>query len=182
MAVTPLPEDKKPKFLEGLIADALDHGATLANAAEGGGALAGALMTPAIVDGVTPAMRLFHEEQFGPVVYAPRRPEPSTRRAASAANALATVAHDPWPSSSVKLAECSRSWGWEGGGGRSMTGTSDCEKREPTKGTTRACLRHKGLPRQHGSPWHRCRFRLVDWERARALAGASQCVGSVTAT
>ena len=25
-------------------------------------------MTPALVDGVTPAMRLFHEEQFGPVV------------------------------------------------------------------------------------------------------------------
>ena len=25
-------------------------------------------MTPAIVDGVTPQMRLFHEEQFGPVV------------------------------------------------------------------------------------------------------------------
>jgi acyl-CoA reductase-like NAD-dependent aldehyde dehydrogenase len=25
----------------------------------------GALFTPAVVDGVTPAMRLFHEEQFG---------------------------------------------------------------------------------------------------------------------
>jgi len=68
VAITPLPEANKPQFLEALIADALQHGATVANAAAGGGQLAGALMTPAVVDGVTPMMRLFHEEQFGPVV------------------------------------------------------------------------------------------------------------------
>ena len=68
VAITPLPEEKKPKFLEGLIADALAHGGVLANAAGGGGNLAGALMTPAIVDRINPQMRLFHEEQFGPVV------------------------------------------------------------------------------------------------------------------
>jgi len=68
VSVTPLPEANKPKFLEGLIADAIENGATLANGEAGGGQLAGALMTPAVVDGVTPSMRLFHEEQFGPVV------------------------------------------------------------------------------------------------------------------
>ena len=68
VAITPLPEPSKPKILEGLIADALTLGATLANAADGGGEIAGALMTPAVVDHVTPSMRLFHEEQFGPVV------------------------------------------------------------------------------------------------------------------
>ena len=68
VSITPLPEANKPKYLEGLIADALDQGASVANEALGGGQLAGALMTPAIVDGVTPEMRLFHEEQFGPVV------------------------------------------------------------------------------------------------------------------
>jgi len=68
VSVTPLPETNKPSFLEGLIADAVEHGASVANAASGGGTLAGALFTPAVIDGVTPKMRLFHEEQFGPVV------------------------------------------------------------------------------------------------------------------
>ena len=68
VSITPLPELAKPKILEELIADALKHGATLANAAQGGAELRGALFTPAIVDHVKPSMRLFHEEQFGPVV------------------------------------------------------------------------------------------------------------------
>ena len=68
--ITPLPEPKKPAYLQELLADALSKGATLANAAHGGGALAegGTLMTPAVVYPVTPAMRLWHEEQFGPLV------------------------------------------------------------------------------------------------------------------
>jgi acyl-CoA reductase-like NAD-dependent aldehyde dehydrogenase len=68
VSVTPLPEPTKPKYLEDLIGDALAKGATLANEAGGGGALRGALFTPAVVDGVKPNMRLFTEEQFGPVV------------------------------------------------------------------------------------------------------------------
>ena len=68
VTITPLPEPTKPKFLQELVADGLKHGATVANGASGGGEVAGALMTPAVIDGVTPAMRLFHEEQFGPVV------------------------------------------------------------------------------------------------------------------
>ena len=66
--VTPLPEPSKPGVLGELIADAVSRGATVANKAEGGGELAGALFTPAVVTGVTPDMRLFVEEQFGPVV------------------------------------------------------------------------------------------------------------------
>ena len=68
VTITPLPEASKPQYLESLISDALANGATLANEAAGGGQLAGALFTPAVLDKVTPAMKLFHEEQFGPVV------------------------------------------------------------------------------------------------------------------
>lgn len=68
VSITPLPETGKPAYLEELVADALGRGATLVNREAGGGQLAGALFTPAVVDRVTPEMRLFHEEQFGPVV------------------------------------------------------------------------------------------------------------------
>lgn len=66
--ITPLPETTKPAYLEELIADALSKGATLANAKQGGGNLHGALFIPALLDGVTKEMRVFHEEQFGPLV------------------------------------------------------------------------------------------------------------------
>lgn len=66
--VTPLPEPNKPTILADLIADATSKGATLANKAEGGGEVRGALYTPGVVTGVTKDMRLFVEEQFGPVV------------------------------------------------------------------------------------------------------------------
>ena len=66
--ITPLPEEGKPAYLCELVADALASGARVLNAADGGGTLAGALLTPPIVYPVTPAMRLFHEEQFGPVI------------------------------------------------------------------------------------------------------------------
>jgi len=68
VSITPLPEPNKPKILHEMIADATAKGATLANKATGGGELRGALFTPAVVTGVTPAMRIFHEEQFGPTV------------------------------------------------------------------------------------------------------------------
>ena len=68
VALTPLPQPDKPAYLAGLVADALANGASVVNAQHGGGALAGALMTPAVVYPVTPAMRLWHEEQFGPVI------------------------------------------------------------------------------------------------------------------
>lgn len=55
--ITPLPEPKKPKYLQDLIADAIEKGASVINAHQGGGELAGALMTPAIVYPVTENMR-----------------------------------------------------------------------------------------------------------------------------
>lgn len=66
--ITPLPEPRKPDYLEELIADAVALGASVVNADQGGGTRRGALFIPAIVFPVTPAMRLFHEEQFGPVI------------------------------------------------------------------------------------------------------------------
>jgi glyceraldehyde-3-phosphate dehydrogenase (NADP+) len=66
--ITPLPEPTKPSYLKSLIDDAVAKGAQLVNADAGGGTIACALMTPAVVFPVSPAMRIFTEEQFGPVV------------------------------------------------------------------------------------------------------------------
>lgn len=65
-AITPLPEDGKAAYLEGLIADARAHGADVVN--ENGGASRATLVTPAVLYPVTARMRVYHEEQFGPVV------------------------------------------------------------------------------------------------------------------
>lgn len=64
--VTPLPEPGKAASMAAFVEDAVGKGAVVAN--PGGGASAGSLFFPAVVSGVTPAMRLFREEQFGPVV------------------------------------------------------------------------------------------------------------------
>jgi glyceraldehyde-3-phosphate dehydrogenase (NADP+) len=64
--ITPLPEPNKPAYLQELIADALAKGARIMNA--NGGTLVGSLMTPAVLYPVDKSMRLWHEEQFGPVV------------------------------------------------------------------------------------------------------------------
>jgi glyceraldehyde-3-phosphate dehydrogenase (NADP+) len=66
--ITPLPEPSKPAYLESLIDDAVTKGAHVANSGAGGGTLAGALFTPAVIFPVSPSMRIFTEEQFGPVV------------------------------------------------------------------------------------------------------------------
>ncbi|BCS53120.1 NADP-dependent glyceraldehyde-3-phosphate dehydrogenase [Geobacter sp. SVR] len=64
--ITPLPEPEKPEYLSGLVADALQHGAEIVN--EGGGANLASFFHPTLVYPVSPQMRLYHEEQFGPVV------------------------------------------------------------------------------------------------------------------
>lgn len=64
--VTPLPEPGKPEYLEELVADALARGARVVNA--GGGARHGSFFQPALVYPVADGMRLYDEEQFGPVV------------------------------------------------------------------------------------------------------------------
>jgi len=55
---------KTIKHVESLVSDAVGHGAAEIN----GGASAGVLMPATVIDKVTPAMRLFREESFGPVV------------------------------------------------------------------------------------------------------------------
>jgi glyceraldehyde-3-phosphate dehydrogenase (NADP+) len=66
--LTPLVEQDKAARLDSYVADALAHGATLANRSSGGGGYAYSAYHPAVLSGVTPAMRIYHEEQFGPVL------------------------------------------------------------------------------------------------------------------
>ena len=54
--------------MNALVVDACEKGAKVVNESLGGGAIAGTIMIPAVVAPVTKDMRLWHEEQFGPVV------------------------------------------------------------------------------------------------------------------
>ncbi len=65
VAITPLPEPARVQYMQELVADAAQHGGRVLNA---GGQAEATLYRPAVVSPVTPAMRLYHEEQFGPVV------------------------------------------------------------------------------------------------------------------
>lgn len=64
--ITPLPEPDKTKYLTELIQDACTKGARIVN--KDGGAVTGTYMSPAVVYPVAAGMRLYSEEQFGPVV------------------------------------------------------------------------------------------------------------------
>jgi glyceraldehyde-3-phosphate dehydrogenase (NADP+) len=64
--LTPLPEEDKPKYLGGLLQDALGQGARIVN--PNGGATAETFFYPAVVYPVNASMRLYSEEQFGPIV------------------------------------------------------------------------------------------------------------------
>lgn len=64
--ITPLPEPEKPAYLEGLVSDAQSLGARIVN--PGGGTSSGSFFYPALLYPVTPAMRIYNEEQFGPVI------------------------------------------------------------------------------------------------------------------
>lgn len=66
VGITPLPEPGKPEYLSGLVADAVRLGARVAN--EAGGTVNGTFFYPALVYPVTAEMKLYHEEQFGPVI------------------------------------------------------------------------------------------------------------------
>jgi len=66
VTITPLPEPEKPTYLGGLVQDALAHGARVAN--QDGGSVSGSLVYPALLYPVASSMRVYHEEQFGPVV------------------------------------------------------------------------------------------------------------------
>jgi len=64
--ITALPERDKTEYLTELINDASAKGARVVN--RGGGSVEHTFMSPAVVYPVKPDMRLYSEEQFGPVV------------------------------------------------------------------------------------------------------------------
>jgi len=64
--LTPLPEPDKPDYIQGLIDDAKAHGAQVLNVK--GGERYDNYIFPAVVYPVNKNMRIYHEEQFGPVI------------------------------------------------------------------------------------------------------------------
>lgn len=64
--LTPLPEPGKVEYLRGLIGDAKLHGAAIAN--ENGGVYLNSFFFPAILHPVNSKMKIYSEEQFGPIV------------------------------------------------------------------------------------------------------------------
>jgi len=64
--ITPLPEPGKPLYLKELIDDAIKHGADIVNS--NGGIYYKTFFYPAILYPVNNRMRIYYEEQFGPVV------------------------------------------------------------------------------------------------------------------
>ena len=68
VALTPLPEHGKPAFLSGYIDDAGSRNQPARVLNPGGGEVEATWFAPALLYPVSPEMRIFHEEQFGPVV------------------------------------------------------------------------------------------------------------------
>ena len=66
VSITPLPEPNKPAYLKECIDDAVAKGASVIN--ENGGATNESFVYPAIVYPVTADMKLYREEQFGPII------------------------------------------------------------------------------------------------------------------
>jgi glyceraldehyde-3-phosphate dehydrogenase (NADP+) len=66
VSLTPLPEPGKTEFLKGLVDDAVKNGAKVMN--EGGGTIHHTFFYPAVLYPVNDKMKVYSEEQFGPVV------------------------------------------------------------------------------------------------------------------
>lgn len=66
VTITPVLETEKTQYFTELVEDATRHGAAVINPA--GGTVKMSLFYPAVVYPVTPEMRLYSEEQFGPVI------------------------------------------------------------------------------------------------------------------
>jgi len=64
--LTPLPEPGKPAYLKDCIDDAIANGAKVVN--ENGGETVASFVYPAVVYPVNEKMKLYREEQFGPVI------------------------------------------------------------------------------------------------------------------
>ena len=66
VGLTPLPEPGKVEYLQGLVDDARQNGARVMN--ENGGQSLNSFFYPAVMYPVNDKMKLYYEEQFGPVV------------------------------------------------------------------------------------------------------------------
>ncbi|MDH4652654.1 MULTISPECIES: NADP-dependent glyceraldehyde-3-phosphate dehydrogenase [unclassified Pseudomonas] len=66
VALTPLPEPGKVDYLNTLLADAVTKGAKVVNPS--GGSHRQSFFYPAVLSPVSPEMRLYNEEQFGPLI------------------------------------------------------------------------------------------------------------------
>lgn len=66
VGITPLPEPHKPAYLTDLVEDALAHGAQVVN--PGGGTTYASFFYPTVLYPVNRNMKVYAEEQFGPVV------------------------------------------------------------------------------------------------------------------
>lgn len=66
VVLTPLPEKEKPAYIQELIDDAVSKGAAVIN--EKGGEHSPNYIFPAVLFPINKEMRVYHEEQFGPVV------------------------------------------------------------------------------------------------------------------
>ncbi len=66
VALTPVPEPHKPAYLKACIADAEQHGAKIMN--EHGGTTVESFVYPAVLYPVNSSMKLYREEQFGPLI------------------------------------------------------------------------------------------------------------------
>lgn len=66
VALTPLPEPGKPAYLKDCLEDAQAHGARIMN--ENGGTAAESFVYPAVLYPVNKQMKLYREEQFGPLI------------------------------------------------------------------------------------------------------------------
>ena len=64
--ITPLPEPGKPAYLSEIVEDAKKHGAKIMN--EKGGQVFESLVMPTVLFPVNDQMKIYREEQFGPVV------------------------------------------------------------------------------------------------------------------
>ncbi|MFN3754409.1 NADP-dependent glyceraldehyde-3-phosphate dehydrogenase [Flavobacterium sp.] len=66
VSLTPLPEKDKPNYIQELIDDAQDKGAKVIN--QKGGERTENYIFPAVLFPINKEMRVYHEEQFGPVI------------------------------------------------------------------------------------------------------------------
>src|SRR6478609_778917 len=66
VSLTPLPEPGKTDYLKGLVDDAIQHGAKVMN--ENGGKIFQTFFYPAVLYPVNDKMKIYFEEQFGPVI------------------------------------------------------------------------------------------------------------------